>query len=180
MAISHSATRAASAVDASTPAELMFGDLERELATTRRMLERFPKGKNDWRPHEKSKTLGALATHVAGLPGLGVAMLTTDELDLASRARTKQPETSAELLAAFDANVESLRPLVAAATTEQLARQWTMRHGDHVLFTQPRADLFRFMMINHLIHHRSQLGVYYRLLNVPVPATYGPSADESI
>jgi uncharacterized damage-inducible protein DinB len=176
-----SATRAAPPAEASSPAQLMFGDLEHELASTRRMLERFPSGKNDWRPHEKSRTLARLAAHVVELPGLGVAMLTTDELDMATRPRTaKPPETTAELLAAFDGNVQRLLPLVAAASSAQLARPWTMRHGDHVLFNQSRRDLFRAMMINHLVHHRTQLGLYYRMLDVPVPAMYGPSADEAL
>lgn len=174
------APRAASPVDASAPAQLMFGDLEHELVSTRRMLERFPNDKSDWRPHGKSRTLGALAAHVATVPGLGIAMLTRDELDLATRPRTTPPQNATELLAAFDATVKELLPLVNGASTAEFARTWVMRHGDHVVASGPRSDLLRRMVISHLIHHRAQLGVYYRLLDVPVPATYGPSADEAI
>lgn len=108
-------------------------------------------------------------------------MLTTDELDMAkSQPATKRLETAADLLAEFDKNVKQLLPLVAAASSDSLASEWTLRHGDHILFRQSRRELFRDMMINHLVHHRAQLGIYYRLIGVAVPATYGPSADESL
>jgi uncharacterized damage-inducible protein DinB len=181
MTIPSTHANASPAFQPSTVTHLAFPDLERELAATRRSIARFPSEKKDFRPHEKSRTLGRLAEHIVGLPGLGTAMLTTDELDMATiPPATTHFETAAALLAEFDKNVAQLRPLVAAASNDALAAPWTLRHGNHILFKQSRSELFRHMMINHLVHHRAQLGVYYRLVGVPVPATYGPSADEEL
>jgi len=162
-----------------SPADTIYTDLDNELATTRRMLERFPAGQNDWRPHEKSMTLGRLAAHVAELPQYGTMIITTDEMDFATSGyKPTTYDTAEALLAVFDEKVKTLRPALAAADATVLASPWTLRNGEQVFFTRPKGELVRHMMINHLVHHRAQLGVYYRMLDVALPGSYGPSADE--
>lgn len=161
---------------------LAVGDLEEELATTRRVLERLPEDKFDWKPHEKSFSLGTLAFHVANLLFWQKMSLTDDGFDLAA---SPPPEKGGnlpakeELLATFDAKLAELREALAGATEDTLNEPWTLRHGDHDIFTSPKADVMRRFGISHMIHHRAQLAVYLRLLDVPVPQIYGPSADES-
>ena len=162
------------------PAAVLYPDLDNELATTRRTLARFPAGKNDWKPHEKSTSLGQLAVHLATLPQFGQRIVEHDEFDFAKTPYSPPPfETAADLLAIFDEAVAAMRPLLAAVDGESLARTWTLRAGDQVFIAAPKAILIRGLMINHIIHHRAQLGVYYRLLDIPVPGLYGPSADEA-
>jgi uncharacterized damage-inducible protein DinB len=161
--------------------DLMYGDLEHELAITRRLLERHPSGHHDWKPHEKSMTLGRLASHVAEIPKYGTMLITTDEADFSKNEYVAPNcETAAELLELFDTKVAELRSVMATVDSAALARPWTLRMGEKVFFTQPKAPLIRQMMINHMVHHRAQLGVYYRMLGVPLPGTYGPSADEAM
>lgn len=155
-------------------------DLDRELASTRRVLERYPAGKGEWKPHEKSRTLSALATHVANIPHHGVNILTTAEMDLASRAPQPSKDSASELLEVYDAGVARLKASAAETDAAKLSEKWTMRAGPRVLVSEPRALLMRLMVINHLVHHRAQLGVYLRLLDVPIPGVYGPSADEPV
>lgn len=160
-------------------ADALYTDLEIELATTRRMLERFPSGKGDWRPHEKSMTLRSLASHVAEIPQYGTMILSTDELDFAKGPHErKMYDTAEELLAVFDGKVSQLRPALANLDSTAVGTPWTMRNGEHIIVTMPKGAAVRRVMLNHLVHHRAQLGVYYRLLGVPVPGSYGPSADE--
>lgn len=162
-----------------TLAESTYTDLENELTTTRRMLERFPSGHNDWCPHEKSMTLGRLAAHVAELPYFGTTIINTEEMDFATSGYTPTIYDNAEqLLAVFDEKVSDLRPALATLDSATLASPWTLRNGDKIFFTRPKGALIREMMINHLVHHRAQLGVYYRLLGVALPGSYGPSADD--
>ena len=153
-------------------------DMQDELASTRRTLERFPDGRGMWRPHAKSRTLGELATHVADIPGLAATILETEELDALKRPRREPLGTSAELLERFDGNVTQLRTALSAVGDDRLGGSWTMRAGDQVLIRRPRRALLRTMFLSHMIHHRAQLGVYFRLLDVPVPSVYGPTADE--
>jgi uncharacterized damage-inducible protein DinB len=161
------------------PADILYTDLENELRTTRRMLERFPEGKNDWRPHEKSMTLGRLAAHVAEIPGYGTMIIATDEMDFGKGNHAPATYNSAqELLAVFDQKVGELRPMLASFDSNAVSSPWSLRNGEQVFFTRPKGDLVRHMMINHLVHHRAQLGVYYRMLDIPLPGSYGPSADE--
>jgi uncharacterized damage-inducible protein DinB len=155
-------------------------DLDRELASTRRILERYPGGRGEWRPHEKSRTLSALATHVANIPNHGVNILTTAEMDVASRPPQPPKDSAAELLEVFDAGATRLKASVAETDAAKLGEKWTMRAGPRVLVSESRALLMRLMVINHLVHHRAQLGVYLRLLDVPIPGVYGPSADEPV
>lgn len=172
------ATGTAESPSSLSPARLIFGDLERELHSTRRTLERFPDGKGDWRPHEKSMALGRLATHVADMPTRGLMILGSDEMDIMARPPLTVLGSAAELLAFFDRNAAELLEVIAAADYAGLERPWTIRRGTQVLLTGPKRDLLRNVMMNHLVHHRAQLGVYYRLLGIPVPGLYGPSADE--
>ena len=159
-------------------AELLYADLESEFASTRRVLERFPEQHADWRPHEKSRTLAELATHVADIPNRAVVILETDGMDIAMRTPMASLLTVAALLDHFAASSAKARALVAGADLEMLAEQWSVRAGPRVLLAQPRRVALRIVVMSHMVHHRAQLGVYYRLLGVPVPGVYGPSADD--
>lgn len=159
---------------------LLYPELDRELENTRRLLERFPDAHARWQPHQKSKSLEALATHIAALPLHGARLIETDELDVATRPAQPARSTAGDLLVLFDQAVVALKAALPKATLELLDRPWTLRAGPRVLISAPRRVLLRDMLINHIVHHRAQLGVYYRLLDVPVPATYGPSADEPL
>ena len=155
-------------------------DLDREIASTRRLLERYPVDKGAWQPHDKSRTLSALATHVANIPHHGANILTTAEMDVAARQPQPPKDTAGELLDVFDTGVTRLKSAIADTDAAKLRENWTMRVGPRVLVSESRAMLMRLMVINHLVHHRAQLGVYLRLLNVPIPGIYGPSADEPV
>jgi uncharacterized damage-inducible protein DinB len=161
-----------------SPSTLLFHDLKQEMDTTRRVLERVPDGKEDWRPHEKSMTLGALSTHVAELPGYGIAILTTDEFDGAGGIPGTRPTNTGERLKRFEEQSSEFRRLVGSLTWDAAVETWRFKFGDRVVVEGERAKLLRPMVLTHIAHHRAQLGVYLRLLGVPVPGTYGPSADE--
>jgi uncharacterized damage-inducible protein DinB len=165
--------------EASGPA-IFYEDLDREIASTRRVLERLPDGQASWRPHEKSRPLMELAAHVAGIPGLGLMILETDEVDRSTRPPAPGATTAAEVLARFDANVAKLRAALAKTDVDALRKTWTMRMGERVLVQGTKRMLLRVMVLSHIVHHRAQLGVYYRLLHVPVPSVYGPTADEPV
>jgi uncharacterized damage-inducible protein DinB len=161
------------------PVALLFPDLESELATTRRMLERVPNGNNDWRPHVKSRTLGELATHLAQLPGFGLIMCTRDEFDgLANRAPEPKFSTSAERVRMFDELSAQLRNILDGMSWQQATTPWKLRLGDKVVLRSPRSQILRSAFVTHAAHHRAQLGVYLRMLDTPVPWSYGRSADE--
>ena len=179
----NSATRAHSASSANPaismdPATLLFSDLDVELATTRRMLERVPDGKDDWRPHKKSRTLDELATHVAQLPGFGIMMLTRDEYDGGTQPPEPKPSCCSERVETFDEVSGEFRRLVKEMTWDQAMSPWTLKFRGQQVFSAPRAQLLRSAMMTHLAHHRAQLGTYLRLLDIPVPGSYGPTADE--
>jgi uncharacterized damage-inducible protein DinB len=173
------APTALSTLDTESPASILFADLDGELATTRRMLERIPDGKEDWRPHPKSRSLGELATHVAQLPGFGVMMLTHDESDGAQRPKAKVSDTAARLKV-FDEGSGELRRLLREMTWDHARSIWTLRVRNDTVLKAPRANLIRSAVITHSAHHRAQLGVYLRLLDLSVPSSYGPSADEGL
>jgi len=159
--------------------QLLFSDLEHELATTRRVLERIPDEHLAWKPHEKSMALGGLGTHLANLVRWQVGMLRQDEYDFAANPATMSPARStAELLATFDANVAELRAALADTDDDALGQDWTLRRGEHVVFKQPRRLVLRSAGLSHMAHHRGQLTVYLRLLDVSLPPVYGPTADE--
>ena len=160
--------------------EMLLPEFDQETATARLMLERVPAKDADWKPHPKSTSLGALAIHVANLPAwLGMA-LTTTELDLAV-APAPAPFTTVEaLLATFDKNVASSRAALANAVDADFTVPWSLKSGDQVYFTFPRAVIVRSFALSHLIHHRAQLGVFLRLRDVPLPPSYGPTADSGM
>jgi uncharacterized damage-inducible protein DinB len=155
------------------------GDLENEIATTRRVLERVRDEHLDWKPHAKSMALGGLATHLATLPTYGSKILGSDELDFATRMPPNPIATTRdEVLSRFDAAVADLRALMEAADDTALATPWTLRRGEQIVLRHTKAGMLRTFFLSHMIQHRGQLSVYLRLLDIPVPSIYGPSADE--
>ncbi|MGA7621948.1 MAG: DinB family protein [Candidatus Acidiferrales bacterium] len=160
--------------------EAMLGEIQQEAATTRRVLERVPENKLSWRPHQKSMTLGQLALHTASVPG-GIAKISqSDEFD-ASQAKfgTQEPKSLGEIFAAHDESIRAAEDCLQAMTAEKAAATWRLKMGTKEVLSIPRAALLRSIMLNHWYHHRGQLSVYLRLLDVPLPAIYGPSADEN-
>lgn len=158
--------------------ELILADLESELAATRRVLERVPDDKLDWKPHAKSMSLGALAKHIVDVTGLQFLSLTTDEFDyLAGGPRSKEAGSRQALLDSFDKNAAAVTNAVKSADPAALAAEWTFRAGDAVILKAPRFTALRIMGVGHIAHHRGQLTVYLRMLDVPLPSVYGPTAD---
>ncbi len=160
-------------------AQALLPEFDQEMANTRKTLGRVPDDKFDWKPHAKSGTLGWLAGHVATLPMLALASLQYDSFDVTVRPPLPPTKTSADLVAAFDKLSGDARKAIASASDQDLMKTWSLLNGGKPLFTMPRAAVLRTFFLNHLIHHRAQLGVYLRLLDVPVPSIYGPSADEN-
>jgi uncharacterized damage-inducible protein DinB len=162
--------------------ELFLAELDREAVPTRRVLERVPQGRNDWKPHEKSMALGYLATLVARLPTWATMTIKQDELDLNPRGGSAYSppvlHSPAELVQAFDAGVAEARDALASTTDDYLMTPWRLLVGGKVVMEQPRHIVLRDSVFNHLAHHRGQLTVYLRLNEVPVPSIYGPTADE--
>ena len=165
-----------------TIAELLIAELDREAKGTRRALERVPEGRNDWKPHEKSMELGYLAGLVATMASWIHSIVTQEELDLAAPGeyRTGAFESSRELVEAFDKALGQAREALSGASDDHLlTTSWRLLAQGKVALDQPRYEAIRDNVINHLAHHRGQLTVYLRLLDVPVPSIYGPSADEN-
>ena len=164
-----------------TIAQTALADLEHEIAGTRRVLERFPAGQDDFSPHPKSMTLGKLATHVASLPWLGSVALSTADFDVTKPrpAQPSSPTDGAGMTALLDGHWQKFESELRDTSDASLLENWTLRAGDHVIMAMPRVAALRALIINHMIHHRAQLTVYLRLLNIPVPSVYGPSADEA-
>jgi len=162
----------------STTIQALLKEMEQEAITTRKMLERIPEDKYTWQPHEKSMTLQRLATHVAELPGWVSMTITTDGLDFESNPY--QPEVinnNGDLINYFERSLASGKAELSNTTDEELSKNWTLRNGNQVFFTSTKAEMIRTAYCQ-TVHHRAQLGVYLRLLNVPIPGSYGPSADE--
>jgi uncharacterized damage-inducible protein DinB len=160
--------------------EILLQDFHPEMTNTRITLERIPEDKPTFKPHSKSMAFGRLAAHVSTLPNFAITILTTPELDLASH--TFPPlvmESRAKLLDDFETCSSKLQSLLAAATDQQLQQYWKLSWGEKIIAEGPRSLLYRTMFLNHLVHHRSQLGVYLRLNDLPIPGLYGPSADEA-
>ena len=166
-----------------TIAQSLLPEFDIQLKLTRTVLERVPEDKLEWRPHEKSFPLGLLALHIARLLRWAIWTFDRTELDLASpeaqKERAEPPKSRAEILEAFDRNLAEARTALESASDADFMVGWTLKRGEMKMFTIPRAVVFRRMVMNHLIHHRAQLTVYYRLVGTPVPALYGPTADES-
>jgi len=163
-------------------AQSLLPELDQEMAGTRKTLERVPEDKFEWRPHPKSFTMIALATHIADMVGWGAITIDTDSFDYAPPGGEPYQETPAasraELLERFDKGLAKLRAALAGASDEAMMANWSLLGGGQTIFTKPRVACLRDMIFSHLIHHRAQLGVYLRMNDVPVPALYGPSADE--
>ena len=160
------------------PIDLLFEDFPAEHPTTRRFLERYPDGQGAFRPHERSRSLSELATHVADIVNRGTMVLETDGMDLDKRVPVPVMDSAAQLVAHFDDAVARFSASLAKTNLEHLANRWAMRREGRVMVEFPRRLLMRRLMMSHLIHHRAQLGVYYRVLVVAVPGAYGPSADD--
>ena len=162
-----------------TPAQLLYPDLQQELANTRKMLECVPDGNDAWKPHDKSMSLGGLATHLAELPTFATLIFTTAELDLNTMDWTPTPiANNAERLALFDKNAAAMTGALEGADWTALSANWAMKMGDKVYLQDRKSTLLRTLGINHIAHHRAQLGVFLRLNGIAIPGPYGPSADE--
>ncbi len=165
-----------------TISQTLLPEFDHEMRTTRAVISRVPEADAEWRPHEKSMTLGQLASHVVNIVRWGGATFEREGLDLASpdAALFAPPkfETTGGLVEQFDANVAEARAALAAAADEDMGVIWTLRNGEHKILAMPRAASFRSFVLSHLIHHRGQLSVYLRLRDVPLPPIYGPTADE--
>jgi uncharacterized damage-inducible protein DinB len=159
--------------------DALIQELQRESKTTRKMFERLPDDAFDWKPHDKSMTLGRLAAHVAEMLLWIPATIKHDELDFSKYEYTPPPVGNrAELVEYFDSKLAEALDVLSAAKEESWMQPWTLRNGEEVYFTLPKIGVMRGMVFNHIIHHRGQLSVYMRLRDVPLPAMYGPSADE--
>lgn len=162
--------------------EALLPEFDQEMASTRRALERVADQTFDWRPHEKSMTMGELASHLVNVPAWTEATLKQDVFDMDSPEgesfTTPQAESNEDLLKKFDANVVSAREAIASTSDEDYQRMWTLKAGGNEMLQMPKIAVLRSFIMNHLIHHRGQLTVYLRQNDIPVPAIYGQSADE--
>jgi uncharacterized damage-inducible protein DinB len=161
--------------------DALLPEYDHEMGTTRRLLERTPGAEFAWKPHDKSMSLGQLAGHIANIPHWCDAILRHSVFDVATAgddARPRAPASVAELLAEFDRKVAAARAGLSAAGDSEMLAPWTFKQGDREIFTMPRVAAIRSFIMNHLIHHRGQFSVYLRLKNIPLPAIYGPTADE--
>jgi uncharacterized damage-inducible protein DinB len=159
--------------------QILMAELKHEAISTRKMLERIPADKLGWKPHEKSMTLEQLAGHIVNMFSWTSVTLKQDELDFAKSDYKPRSYTQAsELVADFDKNIEDAFETLSNISDRQMAEAWTLRNGEKIHFTMPKKATMRFFVINHIIHHRGQLSVYLRLLDVALPSVYGPTADE--
>jgi uncharacterized damage-inducible protein DinB len=158
--------------------DTLLAEFDHEMGTTRRLLDRLPDAQLGWKPHEKSMTLGGLATHLSNLPNWGTTILNDPFYDLAAGPPNLSPGGArADILSQFDAAVARTRAALDQ-TDAELGAQWKLKRGDQEMFSLPRSAAFRSFVLYHVVHHRGQLSVYLRLNDVPVPAIYGPTADE--
>jgi uncharacterized damage-inducible protein DinB len=157
----------------------MLQELEQEAQTTRRVLERVPDNKLAWRPHEKARTLGELALHVAMVPGAVAELAATQSTVQAPQFTDLSPTSAAELIPALDESIAKAKKVLGGMDDITLMATWRMMQGEREVFALPRIALLRSVMLNHWYHHRGQLTVYLRELDVPIPSIYGPSADEN-
>jgi uncharacterized damage-inducible protein DinB len=160
--------------------DALLPEFDHEMGTTRRLHERPPAAEFAWKPHDKSFSLGQLASHVSNIPHWCDLILKTTVFDVLSGddIRPKPPETVNDLLTHFEQTVTAARAGLVASGDAEMLTPWTFKRGEHVVFTMPRVAAIRSFVMNHLIHHRGQLSVYLRLKNVPLPSIYGPTADE--
>lgn len=157
----------------------LIREFKNEALTTRKHFERLPEDKLDWQPHEKSFTTGGLASHIVECIGWADSIFNSEEFDFDPATYKPYQATSvADLLKTFDDKVRSCKQVLESADAESVMQPWRLKMMGKLMFEKPRADVFRDFTLSHLIHHRGQFSVYLRLLNVPVPGSYGPSADE--
>lgn len=157
----------------------LLGELKSESANTKKMIERIPPEKIDWQPHEKSMTLGKLATHIANLPVWFDRIINADGFDFAASGSTEKKETTQAILDVFTQRLYEAEKVLAASTSDEIFKtMWTVSRNSQVLYQLPKMVALRSFTFNHIYHHRGQLSVYLRLLDIPVPGMYGPSADE--
>lgn len=156
----------------------LLKELDQEAQTTRKMLERIPTEYFDWQPHRKSMSIQRLATHIAELPSWIMMTITTDELDFANNPYQQEiVANTRELLDYFERSLANGRQHLEDANEETLAEKWTLRNGDNILLVATKGEIIR-VTYSQIVHHRAQLGVFLRLLDIPIPGSYGPSADE--
>jgi uncharacterized damage-inducible protein DinB len=160
-----------------TISEMLLPEFDQEMANTRKIVDCVPEGKFAWKPHEKSMTLGRLASHVAEMPQWSIFTINQDKLELTPGTKPFNAATKAELMEALDKNAAAAREAIAGASDEHLGKTWALIYGGQTIFEMPRAAVLRSMVMSHMIHHRGQLSVYLRLIDVPIPGMYGPSAD---
>jgi uncharacterized damage-inducible protein DinB len=158
--------------------DALLPEFDHEMTITRKLLERVPDDKLAWKPHQKSYTLGQLAQHLATIPMWGSVTLTEPEIDLAGGQPPELAQSRADVLAIFDGHVARTRAALVGKSDAELMVPWSLKREGHVIFSMPKASVWRSFVMNHLIHHRAQLGVYLRMQDVPLPSVYGPSADE--
>lgn len=161
-----------------TFSQVLLPEFDQEMKNTRKTLECVPDGKMDYKPHAKSMSMTQLATHVAELPSWGTMTLAGELFDIPADYKPHYAATRAELLEMFDKNVAEARAQIAAASDEDWQKIWTLKFAGNTIMQMPRTAVMRGVVMNHLIHHRAQLGVYLRLNDVAIPGMYGPSADE--
>ena len=162
-----------------TISELLLPEFDQEMANTRKILERVPEDKYAWQPHEKSMSMMRLASHISELPHWAVETINRRELHLKPGEKPFIASSNAELMANFEKHVAEARAAISSASDEELSKDWSLMLGGKAIFTSPRSAVLRNVVMNHLIHHRAQLGVYLRLNDVPIPGLYGPSADDN-
>jgi uncharacterized damage-inducible protein DinB len=158
--------------------KVILAELEAEGASTVRMLERVPADKLDWRPHPRSMSIGELATHIARIPSIVVTMLRAGHFDTAQTRPSGAAEHGVPAVEGYRRNLDEFRSVIGAMDNEQMMQPFRLTRGDKVIMDIPKAAAVRSIMLNHSYHHRGQLSVYLRLLDIPVPAIYGTSADE--
>lgn len=160
----------------------LLPEFDHEIANTRRILERIPRDCMAWQPHEKSMSMGKLATHIIDLARMLPVIVSDDALDLFPEGRepfeAREALPAGQLVEAFDSEIAAGRALLAGASDERLMRPWSLQNAGYTIFTMPRVGAYRAAVLNHMVHHRGQLTVYLRLTGTPVPGMYGPSADE--
>jgi uncharacterized damage-inducible protein DinB len=163
-------------------AQSLLPEFDQEMQNTRKVLERVPDDKWNWKPHDKSGTVGWMVAHIGTIPEWAIMTLNTESFDYAppggSSYQPPKIENRLQLLSAFDKGVAETRKAIERASDDDMTKVWSLLAGGQTVFALPRVAVLRSMIMNHLIHHRAQLTVYYRLLGVPVPGLYGPSADE--
>jgi len=162
-----------------TLAERLAPEFQKEMKTTRKLLERVPVDKFTWAPHERSMPLGRLASHIAEMPSWLTGTVQLEFMDIDASYRPWTAASRDELLSKFDAYAAEAGKALTGASDEDLDKRWALRMGGQELFAAPREEVIRTWVLNHMIHHRGQLSVYLRLLEIPVPGIYGASADEA-